>query len=607
MAANDAKIKHISAMVVPCPIQPAPHSEPPSWEGPVLEFDPEPIAPAVPVKLTFPSAANLKIVVGVLTAESESYRVNTMNTSWVPESRADGIDVLYFTTLADSRQSPDIVKCNCTGGKEGLCCRTDCMMLTLLERYPDMHWYVRAMDDTWIVPDNLRAQLYGLDPTVPTIVGDFFTNQGNLQCHSLPVIDGYDEFGMCYPGGGGAAIVSAASVHKYAQDPQQRMSILCQHGTILDDVFFGEIFNKQLGGNIVADRGVTMRPAITFGDTNLRTCEVADLHENPDCNVLDRPEDLYCMDPIYMPASLHVGNEGERISGVTSAHQLVQQRGPDRLVLVVPAVRQGDESRGLCFLNDSMTGHVLSSAVPVEQKRPHYYVNVIGFSGGLQTIVAHMEENRRTIDLFVVVEDVVSPGTFAKYTTRPAIASFGIQVVYAGGAGASMMAATGHLAAQLILKQRGISLDTALIMHTYGSDIFAAEKIRTWQHTLDTNKLPALLQLQVRDVAIQRQLLCNDTAVHAYAIVVSAAASGDELPPPDKTMPILRHAGWRCKLCGGPHVALGTDIQDALATSKSLSNPLCITREVDDIPRIVQNRTWRFRWLQNPLAGVPHV
>jgi hypothetical protein len=559
----------------------------------------------VPRKDIVLHADNLRIAIGVLTAPKHVHRIAVMNASWVISARAMGMDVLFFSDKDADARSSDVVQCNCASGKEGLCCKNDCLMLTLAHRYPDADWYIRAMDDTWIIPQNLLLQLQSLDPSVPYLLGDMYSSPGNHHCIGLPLLEGVNNVPACYPAGGASAAVSAAGMRLYEANEEARIARVCPAGSIVDDVYFGHVFNSILGLTIVGDRGFTMLPAQTT--SILSDCEVSDLELQPGCYSHLRPTPVICVLPYMYPAAIHVGNDDHFIDNVAPLHAALSSVPTDQLVLTLPPSMFGEWRWKVCRADYAMLQSVKWGHARLEG-RSNFVINVIAFSGGLQLVSAHMEENQHTVDLFIVVEDKGHPA-FVQFMKLPHIASFGKQLIYMtvegdGKEGQSDWHAAAHERAQHELQARGVNPSTAIIIHTQSTDILDAGVVAIIGKQQISSATE--VQLSVRDVTLARVLQCDGVDRTESALVLPAASAYTKDWRGGSNGHAIASGGWRCVLCGGPHVLPADDLNRVLTdnTPASDTGKSCTIEQSNVLPRIVVSQPWKYRWLLNPQAVI---
>ena len=105
-------------------------------------------------------AASGSIVVGVLTSSLYHLtRVQHQLSSWAGSAaEAAGVRVVFFSDSSDE-SIPTVRTAGCAVSKRGLPCKTRFIIQYLLREFPDVEWYLRAMDDTYLQLDNLRWHL----------------------------------------------------------------------------------------------------------------------------------------------------------------------------------------------------------------------------------------------------------------------------------------------------------------------------------------------------------------------------------------------------------------------------------------------------------------
>jgi hypothetical protein len=172
-------------------------------------------------------AASGSIVVGVLTSSLYHLtRVQHQLSSWAGSAaEAAGVRVVFFSDSSDE-SIPTVRTAGCAVSKRGLPCKTRFIIQYLLREFPDAEWHLRAMDDTFLVLDNLRWHLSQHDPNELHVMGDFFFgpqdgNGGNHEPSSTSFLysstaagSGADTTEPFYPAGGcGWAMSRGAMLH----------------------------------------------------------------------------------------------------------------------------------------------------------------------------------------------------------------------------------------------------------------------------------------------------------------------------------------------------------------------------------------------------------
>jgi hypothetical protein len=118
------------------------------------------------------------------------------------------IDIVFFSDTTDP--SVPAIGTGCAGSKLGLPCKTKFALEYMHKSFPSAQWYVRAMDDTLLVLENLTWHLKHADASTPLVLGDFFYWDPNSTSSFHEPGSGPSE--VRYPAGGSGWAVSRAAM-----------------------------------------------------------------------------------------------------------------------------------------------------------------------------------------------------------------------------------------------------------------------------------------------------------------------------------------------------------------------------------------------------------
>jgi hypothetical protein len=168
----------------------------------------------------------------------------------------------FFVSTAPVKDEPTALV-PCIDTWVNLCCKTAQAIQALNKRMPDMLWYMKADDDTLLVPQNLVTELRFLDPDEPVVVGSplfiVIRNQTVVTWgRSLVPWGTYpgEPFSLSenlmYPGGGSGYIWSRGLMKRFIHNMSLFYSI-CQK-IIFEDVSIG-LFTQKVGGRMLGNLG----------------------------------------------------------------------------------------------------------------------------------------------------------------------------------------------------------------------------------------------------------------------------------------------------------------------------------------------------------------
>jgi hypothetical protein len=201
-----------------------------------------------------------EVAIGVSTCKlMHENRVASLLSSWGGRALQGGMQLQIFSDKGENLDGTQIHGCEgCDSSTKGIPCKTVCLFRGLWEAYPDAKWFVRVMDDTLVVPENLMRYLSTLDADKPHVVGDFFweARQSNhhrpahctypLPTHEIPGRPGsfgFAEECLAYPGGGAGWGLSRAAMRQAMPQLGVYSAIIQQHREIgegiADDLYFG--------------------------------------------------------------------------------------------------------------------------------------------------------------------------------------------------------------------------------------------------------------------------------------------------------------------------------------------------------------------------------
>lgn len=124
--------------------------------------------------------------VGIMTSVTlfQQRLLTNMNT-WIPELCPSSVRILVQVDRTDEKEmstllslvAPEmrrhifLVESKCPMGYANLCCRTRELMRQMYGAFPDSRWFVKADDDTLLIPKHLDGLLRGLNSSMPLAAG----------------------------------------------------------------------------------------------------------------------------------------------------------------------------------------------------------------------------------------------------------------------------------------------------------------------------------------------------------------------------------------------------------------------------------------------------
>eukprot|EP01097_Dermamoeba_algensis_P002952 TRINITY_DN2180_c0_g2_i2.p1 TRINITY_DN2180_c0_g2~~TRINITY_DN2180_c0_g2_i2.p1 ORF type:complete len:477 (-),score=99.29 TRINITY_DN2180_c0_g2_i2:162-1592(-) len=195
------------------------------------------------------------IAIGIITTFREHRGKMILTYSTWARKPFLGRDIFVYSDDNDN-ENIGVIQSPCGNDyRAGLCCKTDFLLKDLYQKFPKKNWFVRAMDDTVVVLENLVRYLETLDHTKPIVIAMrqcLNGRDGNRRYEFVENVHGE----KCYPQGGSGWIVSNGFMKKAQQSGIDFMKIAQNNGLHADDVHFGEWLNA-LGVPLYHYRGIS--------------------------------------------------------------------------------------------------------------------------------------------------------------------------------------------------------------------------------------------------------------------------------------------------------------------------------------------------------------